>query len=127
MQVLVDSSVWIDYFRTGKQSNDLDILIDENLIAVNDLILTELVPHLRLQNRRKLIRLMNSILKYEMHIDWDQIIEFQSKCLKRGINGIGIPDLLIAQNALQNKCEIFSLDQHFGLMKKTLKLKLFQF
>ena len=32
MQVLVDSSVWIDYFRGGTKSDDLDILIDENLI-----------------------------------------------------------------------------------------------
>ena len=125
MQVLVDSSVWIDYFRGGNKSNAIDLLIDENLIVVNDLILTELIPYLRLQNRRKLIRLMNSILKYEMRIDWNQIIDFQTKCLKKGINGIGIPALLIAQNALQNQCEIFSLDQHFKLMKNPLKLKLF--
>lgn len=126
MQVLVDSSVWIDYFRGGKKSDDLDILIDENLIATNDLILTELIPYLRLQNRRKLIQLMHSIFKFEMKIDWNQLIEFQSKCLKKGINGIGIPDLLIAQNSIQNHCEIFSLDQHFALMKNPLKLKLFK-
>ncbi len=126
MQVLVDSSVWIDYFRGGTKSDDLDILIDENLIATNDLILTELIPYLRLQNRRKLIALMNSIFKYEMRIDWNEIIEFQTKCLKKGINGIGVPDLLIAQNSIQNHCEIFSLDQHFALMKNSLKLKLFK-
>ncbi|MBN2899736.1 MAG: PIN domain-containing protein [Clostridia bacterium] len=126
MQVLVDSSVWIEYFRGGNKSDDLDILIDENLIAVNDLILTEIVPFLRLQNKRKLIRLMNSIFKYEMKIDWSQIIEFQSKCLKKGINGVGVPDLLIAQNAIQNRCEIFTLDQHFSLMKNPLNLKLFK-
>jgi predicted nucleic acid-binding protein len=126
VQVLVDSSVWIDYFRGGTKSDDLDILIDENLIATNDLILTELVPYLRLQNRRKLIVLMNSIFKYEMRIDWNSIVEFQTKCLKKGINGIGVPDLLIAQNSIQNHCEIFSLDQHFTLMKNALKLKLFK-
>ena len=126
MQVLVDSSVWIDYFRGGKNSDDLDILIDENMIAINDLILTELTPCLKLQNRRKLIGLMNSIFKYEMRIDWNEIIEFQTKCLKKGINGIGVPDLLIAQNSIQNHCEIFSLNQHFALMKKQLKLKLFK-
>lgn len=126
MQVLVDSSVWIDYFRGGTKSDDLDILIDENLIATNDLILSELIPYLRLQNRRKLIALMNSIFKYEMRIDWNEIIEFQTKCLKKGINGIGVPDLLIAQNSIQHLCEIFSLDQHFALMKNSLKLKLFK-
>jgi predicted nucleic acid-binding protein len=104
----------------------VDILIDENLIATNDLILTELIPYLRLQNRRKLIDLMNSIFKYELHIDWNEIVDYQTKCLKKGINGIGVPDLLIAQNSIQNHCEIFSLDQHFVLMKNPLKLKLFK-
>ncbi|MBF0235815.1 MAG: PIN domain nuclease [Desulfamplus sp.] len=115
----------MDYFRGGNTSEDLDLLIDENLIAVNDLILTELIPYLRLQNRKKLINLMHSILKYEMRINWDQITDFQTKCLKKGINGVGIPDLLIAQNALQNQCKIFSLDQHFNLMQSPLNLKLF--
>ena len=31
-------------------------------------------------------------------IDWDQIIEFQFNCLKIGLNGICIPDLIIVQN-----------------------------
>ena len=32
MDVLVDTSVWIDYFKDGDQSKDLDFLIDENLM-----------------------------------------------------------------------------------------------
>jgi len=126
MRVLVDSSVWIDYFRGGTRSNDLNILIDENLIAINDLILTELIPYLRLQNKRKLVTLMRSIFNIEMQIDWNEIIEFQTRCLKKGINGIGIPDLLIAQNAIQNQCEVFSLDQHFNLMNDSLKLRIWK-
>ena len=43
-------------------------------------------------------------------------IEFQYRCLKLGINGIGIPDLAIAQNALQYSCEIYSLDKHFEFL-----------
>ena len=57
MTVLVDSSVWIDYFRTGKNSQKLDDLIDENLVATNDLILTELIPHLKLRNQRKIVKI----------------------------------------------------------------------
>jgi predicted nucleic acid-binding protein len=43
MSVLVDTSIWIEYFRTGNNSDKLDFLIDENLIVINDLILAELV------------------------------------------------------------------------------------
>ena len=124
MQVLVDSSVWIDYFRGGSNSDKLDYFIDENILVINDLILAELVPFLRIENQRKLVSLLGSVDKLDMNIDWIQIIDFQHKCLKAGINGIGIPDLIIAQNALQNLCEIYTLGQHFELMKKPLKITL---
>ena len=124
MQVLVDSSVWIDYFRGTGRSDKLDYFIDENVIVTNDLIFAELVPFLLMENQKKLVRLLDSVEKKEMNIDWGQIIDFQFSCLKNGINGIGIPDLIIAQNALQNVCEIYSLDGHFELMKKTLRLSI---
>ena len=124
MPVLVDTSVWIEYFRAGNDSETLDFLIDENLIAINDLILAELLPPLRVRDQRKIIKLLHNIHKLELSINWDQIIEFQFKCLKNGLNGIGIPDLIVAQNAKQNHCKIYTLDRHFELMKDILKLQL---
>ncbi len=124
MQTLVDSSIWIDYFRDGKKSGKLDFLIDENIVIINDLILAELVPFLKIKNQRKIINLLNSIHKLDLQIDWNQINDYQYRCLKKGIAGIGIPDLIIAQNAIQNKCEIYSLDNHFKLMKKIIPIEL---
>ena len=124
MSVLVDTSIWIEYFRTGNNSEKLDFLIDENLIVINDLILAELVPSLRVRNQRRIVKLLYNINKLELSINWDQLIEFQFKCLKSGLNGIGIPDLIVAQNAKQNHCEIYSLDSHFKLMKDILRLQL---
>ena len=124
MSVLVDTSIWIEYFRTGNNSEKLDFLIDENLIVINDLILAELVPSLRARNQRRIVKLLYNINKLELSINWDQLIEFQFKCFKNGLNGIGIPDLIVAQNAKQNHCEIYSLDSHFKLMKDILRLQL---
>jgi predicted nucleic acid-binding protein len=124
MSVLVDTSIWIEYFRSGNNSEKLDFLIDENIIVINDLILAELVPYLRVRNQRKIVKLLYNINKLELSINWDQIIEFQFKCLKNGLNGIGIPDLIVAQNAKQNRCEIYSLDSQFILMKDILRLQL---
>ncbi len=42
MQVLVDTSVWIDYFRGSGNSADLDFLINENIIVTNEIVLAEL-------------------------------------------------------------------------------------
>ncbi|MCK5098690.1 MAG: PIN domain-containing protein [Desulfobacteraceae bacterium] len=124
MPVIVDSSIWIDYFRGEKNSNKLDYFIDENILVINDLILTELVPFLKIKKQRKIIELLNAIDKLELNINWTQLIDYQHRCLRKGINGVGIPDLIIAQNAIQNHCEIYSLDNHFKMIQQAINLKL---
>lgn len=124
MELLVDSSVWIDYFRSGGNSKDLDFLIDENVIVTNDIILAELIPYLLLKNQTKVIELLQEINKISLNIHWEEIIEFQASCLQSGANGIGIPDLIIAQNAKQNNCKIYSMDKHFRLLNHILGIKL---
>ena len=126
MPVLVDTSVWIDYFRSGDHSASLDFLIDENLIVTNDLVLAELVPFLRVRRQEKVVDLLYSVKNVGLEIDWDEITEFQYRCLKNGVNGLGIPDLVIAQNARQRQCEIYSLDRHFHVMKDILGLHLIE-
>lgn len=123
MTVLVDTSAWIDYFRGGSDSSSLDVLIEEDLIVTNDLILAELVPFLKVRNQRKLIELLSSVRRLPLEIDWQEIIEVQTRCLRQGLNGIGIPDLIIAQNAKQHGCEVFSLDGHFVLLRKLAGLR----
>ena len=124
MTVLVDTSIWIDYFRDGNNSKDLELLIDENLIVTNDIILAELIPYLKIKKQTKLVKLLYEITQTAIDIRWEEIIEFQVKCLKSGANGVGIPDLIIAQNAKQNNCKIYSLDKHFRLLNKVLKVNL---
>ena len=73
-----------------------------------------------------MIGLLKTIEKVKIEIDWNEIIEMQTSNLKNGINRVGIPDLIIAQNVIQNKLKLFSLDKHFELMKKNIGLKLFE-
>jgi predicted nucleic acid-binding protein len=126
MEVLVDTSIWIDYFRDAKNSQDLDVLIDENLIVTNDIILAELVPYLKIKKQTKVINLLHEVNRVPLKIHWEEIIEFQVKCLKSGANGVGIPDLIIAQNAKHNDCKVYSLDKHFRLLSQVLKVKLYK-
>ena len=116
MEVLVDTSVWIDYFRSGDKSEKLDFLIDENLVVINDLILTELLPLLIVKQEKKVINLLQMVKQYHIHPDWEEIRDYQVSCLKSGSNGIGIPDLLIAQNSIQNNVPVYSIDKHFKFM-----------
>ncbi len=125
MRVLVDTSIWIDYFRDAKNSAELDDLIREDLIVINDIILAEMIPFLKVRAQLPVVRLLREVDRLPMQINWEEIIEFQVKCLQSGANGVGIPDLLIAQNAKSYNCEIYSLDKHFQLLSQVAKVKLF--
>jgi len=125
MEVLVDTSIWIDYFRGGNNAKDLDFLIDEDLIVTNDIILAELIPYLKIKKQTKVIWLLHEINKVPLSVHWEELIEYQVKCLKVGVNAVGIPDLIIAQNAKQNSCKVYSLDKHFKLLNQVLKVRLY--
>lgn len=123
--VLIDTSIWIDYFKGGNSSSNLDVLIDENLIITNDLILAELIPYLKIKKQPKVIKLLQEVNRIPLQINWGEIIEFQVKCLKSGANRVGIPDLIIAQNAKENNYKVYSLDNHFRLLSQIIKVKLY--
>ncbi|MCU0612329.1 MAG: PIN domain-containing protein [Candidatus Eisenbacteria bacterium] len=124
MKVLVDSSVWVAYFRGASDLPDVDWLIEENLIVTNDLILAELTPPLLVRGERTLVSLLHDIERIPLTLDWDDIIRLQVTCLRNGINKVGIPDLIIAQQAMQSNLALFSLDRHFRLLSTHLPLNL---
>ena len=124
--ILVDTSIWIDYFKGMESSLPLMTLIDSNSICTNDLILAELLPSLKIRKETELVRLLESVERYSIRIDWKEIISMQVYNLKNGINKVGIPDLIIAQNAIQNDLKLYAKDKHFSLMKKHISLKIYE-
>lgn len=124
MKVLVDSSVWVAYFRGTSDLPAVDWLIEEGLVVTNDLILAELTPPLLVRGARKLVGLLRDIERLPLTLDWDGIIRMRVTCLRRGINKVGIPDVIIAQHAMQNNLSLFSLDKHFQLLSRHVPLNL---
>lgn len=122
-KVLVDSSVWIDYFRSGDIPM-LDRLIEEDLVCTNELILTELAPTLMHRSRNDVLESMNSLERIPLRIDWQLLQKYQFMNLQNGINKVGIPDLIILQQVIDEKIDLFSFDRHFGLMKSFLNFQL---
>ena len=115
-RILVDTSVWVDYFRGEEKAKVLDDYIDLNQICINDLILSELLPSLIMKEEFQLVEILETINRLSLTIDWRQIREFQLVNLKNGVNKVGIPDLIIYQNAISNNAELLSRDKHFNLM-----------
>ena len=126
MSVLVDSSAWINYFRGTGQPDAIDMLIEENLVIINDLILAELVPALHLRRQKRLIALLRELKQFPIEIDWDDITQMQIICIRNGVNGVGIPDLIIAQNAIQNDLHLLSYDKHFEKISTLAPLSIYR-
>jgi predicted nucleic acid-binding protein len=121
--ILIDSSVWIEYFRSGKPAK-LDRIIEEDLVCINELILTELAPSLMLKKETEILEGLNAIEIIPLNIDWDIIRDYQLMNLQNGINNVGIPDLIILQQVIEQKMSLFSFDKHFKLMQKHLHFEL---
>ena len=125
-KMLIDSSVWIEYFKSENKHKVIDELIEENVICTNKLILTELLPYLYIKKENELIDSLNTIEKIEIKINWDTITKMQIKNIKNGINKVGIPDLIILQNVIENDLILYSIDKHFLLMKKVFDFSLYE-
>ena len=121
--VLIDSSVWIEYFKNGGIEK-LDRLIEEDLACINELILTEMVPALRLKNETEILEGLQAVSMIPLNIDWEIVRDYQLINLKNGINKVGIPDLIILQQIIDEKITLFSFDKHFRLMQSHLNFDL---
>jgi len=124
MNNLVDSSVWIEYFKGNKKYSFITELISNNAICTNDIILTELLPSIIHKKEHKLAELLICIKKYALIIDWHEIRNIQLLNLRHGNNSIGISDIIIAQNCMQNELKVIAHDKHFEAMAKYIPLEI---
>jgi predicted nucleic acid-binding protein len=125
--ILVDSSVWIGYLRSGENSDLLQILINLDLVCTNEIILSELIPVLQHSNQTVLIESLKALPCIPHTIFWEGIRALQLLNLQNGINNVGLPDLMIAQQCINDNIELWSLDKHFRLMATHTSLKLMEF
>ena len=124
MRNLIDSSVWISFLNG--YDTCLDRFLPENAALVNEVILMELLPFFHALKNQQSIDLIMNINKIPLAIDWDHLMKLRLKNLQNGINNVGIPDLIILQQAIQNNLPICSLDKHFKLMQKVFDFELIE-
>ena len=122
MKNLVDSSAWVEYFKGNPGYSFINDLININAICTNDIILAELLPPIIHKKEHRLAELLNSVKKYMLAIDWEEIRAIGLLNLKHGNNNIGLPDIIVAQNCVQNGLKIISHDKHYRAMEKYIPL-----
>ena len=128
--VLVDSSVWIDYFSTDRstpQTEHLEQLVSTTPIVVGDLILAEVLQGFRNDNDYKTAR---SLLEnFEMVTISSVEIAIKSAdnyrlLRKKGLTVRKTIDCLIATYCIENKISFLHSDRDFDAFVKHLGLKL---
>ncbi len=125
VKVLVDTSIWINYFKHGLHVPEIKALLEQQRIVVNDAILAELLPIILHDKKTELADLLNALERIPVFVNWDGIIDAQVKCLKNGYNKIGILDLMILQTAIEHSLEVFAVDKHYLAFAKIFKVKLY--
>lgn len=128
-QILVDSSIWIEFFRhpEASVSLELDRLLAHRLVCTTGVVMAEVVPGARTaKDFRRLRRLFDALpLAPEREGFWTHLIRFQYRLRRKGLLDTGIPDLILATVAIQNRKMIFSTDEDFPRMAPHIPLRLF--
>ena len=123
--IVIDSSAWIEYFKGNQKYYFIKELIYNNTICTNDIILTELLPSIVHKKESNLAELLNTITKYVLSINWQEIQNIQILNLKHGNNNIGLSDIIIVQNCLQNNLKLVANDKHFAAMSKYIQIEIY--
>lgn len=116
--ILVDSSVWIDYFRgvATPQSDRLDALLGVEPVAVGDVILTEVLQGFTSERAfERALRLMTSLSVVE--IGGSQIAIQAARNYRtlraRGVTVRKTIDTLIATRCIENNHALLYSDRDF--------------
>lgn len=128
--ILVDTFVWLEFFsaKDSPYAEALDRLLEEERVCTSDLIKAEIIPGARTPKQfHELKGYFDALpLAHEPPSLWAEIMEVQFRLKRRGINGISIPDLMIAVVAKANGKVIFTKDHDFQLIQRGLPVELLE-
>ena len=125
--VLVDTSVWISFFRQGDQKVSLKLkqLLRNGSPVYTGLIATELIRGAKTKYEMDILEELFNVIGYiETKEEYFRSAgELGRQLAQKGIM-IGTVDLLIAQIALTNDIGLFTLDTHFTALARHTPLRL---
>ena len=135
LPVLIDTSVWIDYFSPRPKISQKTlshlrhfILNDEALII--DPIRAELLSgQIRLSKHSELDRLLSSLtqidLNWSLRETWDSLVKLASDGISNRVPVPGLIDRMILLSASRANVAICSLDQNLLKFARFLKINIY--
>jgi predicted nucleic acid-binding protein len=125
--ILVDSSVWIDYFRSAETAQValLDSLFGRSRLAVGDLIAAEVLQGVRDEREFKLVKKTLDAFDHIDLVGYDLAVRASENYRSLRAKGVTIRktiDTIIATRCIEDKLTLLHADrdflpfvEHFGL------------
>ena len=125
-KTLIDSSVWIEYFRTGegKIFNTVDVLLDSGQAVLCGVVEMEILAGIK-KSERKMIKDLFNALPY-IRANREDFIAAGERLNNLRKKGITIPatDSLIATLAIDREISLLTLDKHFEHFKELNRISI---
>ncbi|MHB8880530.1 MAG: type II toxin-antitoxin system VapC family toxin [Thermodesulfovibrionales bacterium] len=127
-KVLIDTSVWIDYFKGNnvRLHEKTDEVLTYSDVYVPKVVIAELLQGARSE---KEISVIESFVEAFTIIDqaedtWVKAGKLSFSMKRKGVS-INLVDCYIAVLTAEHNCAIFTLDEHFRSIKKFIKIELY--
>ena len=126
-RVLIDTSVWIAYFkdRDSRFSDKVDELLTSAHVYVPKVVIAELMQGAKSEKEIAVIEDFFEAFTVIDHTEntWEQAGRLSFLMKRKGIT-IHLIDCYLAITAQENNCKLFSLDEHFKSIKKFTPLEI---
>jgi len=126
-KILIDTSVWIEYFRNKSSpiADRVDRILDEDEVCVPKIVISELMQGAKSTKELSIIRdFIEAFNVIDQRDDtWIKAGRLSYKLKKKGKN-IHLLDCYIAVIAQENGCKIFTLNRHFLEIKGIFNITL---
>ncbi len=125
--ILIDTSVWIDYFKGTNTAlcKQVDAALNNFEVHVPRIVIAELIQGGKSEKEVSVIEDFISAFNIvdQQQNTWIDAGRLSFSLKKKGIT-VNLTDCYIASIAFENACRIFTLDKHFKDIKKMLKIEL---
>jgi hypothetical protein len=115
MTILADSSIWIDYLRSGKAPlADFESELVRGEIAICGMILAEVLSGVKNEQEAQVLKSRLLALPY-LSEHRDTFVEAASlySTLRKSGTSIPLSDCIISAIAMENECKLLTSDKHF--------------
>ncbi len=126
-RVLIDTSVWIAYFKNSQKqlSAKVDDILTHSNVCLPKVVIAELIQGAKTEREIAIIEeFVDAFTVIDQTADtWLKAGRLSFSMKKKGLT-VHIIDCYIAVLAIEHNCSILTLDEHFKSIQKFLKIDL---